>query len=76
MGTETETLNRTYVDSKSESSFGGSDNGTPPSDIIKIQITIDENNVIDGAREILKVVRPSWSCDNIKFKVCVFSIIL
>lgn len=36
--------------------------------VVKIPVTIDEN-VIDGAKEILKVIRPSWSPDNIKFKV-------
>lgn len=41
-------------------------------DIIVVPVKIDECNVIDGAREILKVIRPSWSCDNIKFKVSVF----
>lgn len=36
--------------------------------VVKIPVTIDEN-VIDGAKEILKVIRPSWCPDNIKFKV-------
>lgn len=36
--------------------------------VVKIPVTIDDN-VIDGAKEILKVIRPSWIPDNIKFKV-------
>lgn len=38
------------------------------SSVVKIPVTIDEN-VIDGAKQVLKVIRPSWSPDNIKFKV-------
>lgn len=38
--------------------------------VTKINLTIDENNVIEGAREILKVIRPQWNSNDIKFKVC------
>lgn len=34
-----------------------------------IPVTIDEDNVIDGARRILQFIRPEWTSNNIKFKV-------
>ena len=34
----------------------------------KLDICCDENNIDDGARKILSVVRPKWSPENIKFK--------
>lgn len=37
--------------------------------IENLPLTIDENNIVDGAREVLRVIRPLWSYDNIKFKV-------
>ncbi|XP_055389828.1 ethanolamine kinase [Condylostylus longicornis] len=37
-------------------------------DITKIPIIIDENNVIDGAKEIIKVIRNDWNLNNVKFK--------
>lgn len=37
--------------------------------IENLPLTIDENNIIDGAREVLRVIRPAWNYDNIKFKV-------
>jgi hypothetical protein len=36
----------------------------------KLDTCCDENNIDDGARKILSVVRPKWSPENIKFKVC------
>lgn len=42
------------------------------SDTIKIPITIDENNAIDGAKEIIKVLRPTWDFEHINFKVGIF----
>lgn len=41
------------------------------SSVVKIPVTIDDN-VIDGAKEILKVIRQNWNPDNIKFKVRFF----
>lgn len=38
-------------------------------EVATIPLTIDENNVLEGAREILKIIRPTWNDDNIKFKV-------
>lgn len=37
--------------------------------VAKINLSIDENNVIDGAREVLKVIRAQWNSNDIKFKV-------
>lgn len=37
--------------------------------VAKINLSIDENNVIDGAREVLKVIRAQWNSNYIKFKV-------
>lgn len=38
-------------------------------EVATIPLTIDENNVFEGAREILKIIRPTWNDENIKFKV-------
>uniref|UniRef100_A0A336MXR1 ethanolamine kinase n=1 Tax=Culicoides sonorensis TaxID=179676 RepID=A0A336MXR1_CULSO len=37
--------------------------------VAKINLSIDENNVLDGAREVLKVIRPQWNSNDIKFKL-------
>lgn len=37
--------------------------------VAKINLTIDETNVIEGARDVLKVIRPQWNSNDIKFKV-------
>lgn len=34
-----------------------------------IDITIDENEVIKGATEIIKTIRPTWPIDQLLFKV-------
>lgn len=46
-------------------------NSSPNSNdaVATIPLTIDENNVLEGAREVLKTIRPTWNDDNIKFKV-------
>lgn len=45
-------------------------NGTAENpEVAKIQLTIDEHNVIDGAKKVLEVIRPYWQNDRIKFKV-------
>lgn len=46
-------------------------NSSPKSndEVATIPLTIDENNVLEGAREVLKVIRPTWNDDNIKFKL-------
>lgn len=44
--------------------------------VVKINLTIDENNVIEGAREVLKVIRPQWNSNDIKFKVRCYKIIV
>ncbi|KAJ6638414.1 Ethanolamine kinase, partial [Pseudolycoriella hygida] len=37
-------------------------------EVITIPLTIHENNVLEGARKILKIIRPTWNDDNVKFK--------
>lgn len=37
--------------------------------VAKINLTIDETNVTEGARDVLKVIRPQWNSNDIKFKV-------
>lgn len=32
-------------------------------------ITIDENEIIDGAKDIIKRIRPSWPFQQLQFKV-------
>lgn len=34
-----------------------------------IDVTIDENEVIKGATEIIKTIRPNWPIDQLLFKV-------
>lgn len=43
-------------------------------EVTNINLTINENNVIDGAREVLKVIRPKWNSNDIKFKVCMYDL--
>lgn len=38
-------------------------------EINKLPITIDENRVIEGAIEILRVIRPHWDLERVHFKV-------
>lgn len=44
-------------------------NSDSKNDVKILQIEIDENNIIDGAKEILKVIRSNWNLDNVKFKL-------
>lgn len=37
--------------------------------IIKVPVFINEDNIINGALEVLKFVRPEWDSDDINFKV-------
>lgn len=34
-----------------------------------LPITVDENNIETGTREILRNIRPNWASKDIKFKV-------
>lgn len=43
------------------------DLGSP--EVAKICLSINEDNVIDGARQVLEVIRPNWKSEDIKFKV-------
>jgi hypothetical protein len=38
-------------------------------EIPELDIEVDEKNYEVGLREVLKVVRPNWERDDIKFKV-------
>lgn len=38
-------------------------------EIVKIAVHVAEADVIGGARQILAVLRPTWSSENIRFKV-------
>lgn len=35
-------------------------------------ITVDENEIINGAKEIIKKLRPTWPSDKLHFKVINF----
>ena len=37
-----------------------------------LDITIDENKIVDGAIEIIKKIRPTWPLDKLHFKVKYF----
>lgn len=37
--------------------------------IAELAIFIDEHDVLNGAREVLHTIRPSWRDENIQFKV-------
>lgn len=32
-------------------------------------VTIDENEIVDGAKEIIKKIRPTWPLEKLHFKV-------
>ncbi|XP_053687045.1 ethanolamine kinase [Sabethes cyaneus] len=34
-----------------------------------LELTVDEHDVIRGAEEVLKAIRPHWRCDSIRFKL-------
>jgi len=38
-----------------------------------LNITIDENEIIDGAKSIIKRIRPSWPFQQLHFKVIQYS---
>lgn len=52
-----------------ESNYQKSSPKSNVDEVATIPLTIDENNVLEGAREVLKYIRPTWNDDNIKFKV-------
>ncbi|XP_038072269.1 ethanolamine kinase 1-like [Patiria miniata] len=37
--------------------------------VLRIDLTLDENNLEDGARKLLYLVRPEWNQEEINFKV-------
>lgn len=37
--------------------------------ITRLDVVIDENNIVNGAQRILDIIRPSWSREQVKFKV-------
>lgn len=34
-----------------------------------LDVYIDEHSVLDGARQVLELIRPDWSVDHITYKV-------
>lgn len=38
-------------------------------EVTRIDLTVDENDVIRGAGEVLKVIRPHWQSSSVRFKV-------
>lgn len=38
-------------------------------EVVTIPVQIEEHRVIDGARQILEILRPDWDPANIHFKV-------
>ncbi|KZC09238.1 PREDICTED: ethanolamine kinase 1 [Dufourea novaeangliae] len=34
-----------------------------------LDVTVDENKIVDGAKEIIKRIRPTWPLDNLQFKI-------
>lgn len=38
-------------------------------DVQFIPITVVENDIIGGAKEILKTIRPTWNIDSVQYKV-------
>lgn len=37
--------------------------------VLHINITVSENDVVKGARSILEVIRPVWDLEDVQFKV-------
>lgn len=54
-----------------ESLYEKTNGDTIGKNVIKIPISVDENNVTEGASEILKVIRPTWNNDSIVYKVII-----
>lgn len=44
------------------------------SEVTRLDLTIVETDVIRGAGEVLKVIRPHWRSDSVRFKVCIWRI--
>lgn len=38
-------------------------------EVINVPVRIDEHSLIDGARQVLEVLRPTWESVDIQFKV-------
>lgn len=38
---------------------------------LELNITIDENNLINGAIDVVKHIRPTWVANRLQFKVLV-----
>lgn len=47
-----------------------------PAGDIFVPVKIEENNLNDGILKLLTVLRPDWPADDIKFKVCIYVIIV
>lgn len=67
MGTENDEKNgQTLKDDLSQTDNEQLNSCAPNTPYIPIEIG---DNVIEGARQVLEVIRPTWSSDSIKFKV-------
>lgn len=42
-------------------------------EVINIPVQISEHSLVEGARQVLDVLRPSWESANIKFKVKLYN---
>lgn len=38
-------------------------------EVPRLELTVDENDVVRGATEVLKVIRPHWLSDSVRFKL-------
>ena len=45
-------------------------------DEVYLDITINEDNIIDGATKVVKSIRPNWAVDQLQFKVTHISYLL
>ena len=43
--------------------------------ILEINVEIKEENLLSGATDIVKIIKPQWKTDLLAFKVCVSKII-
>lgn len=63
---DTETTNPTPIFERSRNELIEENNREK---VINIPVRIDEHSLIDGARQVLDVLRPTWHSDDIHFKV-------
>lgn len=42
---------------------------TTAEEVLRLELTVDENDVVRGATEVLRVIRPHWLSDSVRFKL-------